>query len=52
MKIRLLQQYPDIPDKVISIALESVDYDEDRANQILNIMIQEERKVQEHKPEV
>ncbi|KAJ9583322.1 hypothetical protein L9F63_022339 [Diploptera punctata] len=44
MKSRLQENYPDIPERVVSIALDSVDFDEDRANQILNIMIQEEEK--------
>lgn len=39
--MRLQQQYKDIPEHVITIALDSVQYDELRANQILHIMVQE-----------
>lgn len=31
-----------ISEQIINIALESVDYDEDKARQILQIMVQEE----------
>nr|CAD7399666.1 unnamed protein product [Timema cristinae] len=44
MKLRLQEKYTDIPERVITIALDSVDHDEDRAAQILNIMMQEESK--------
>ncbi|GFG38168.1 hypothetical protein Cfor_03779 [Coptotermes formosanus] len=44
MKARLQEKYPDIPERVIIIALESVDFDAERASQILNIMVQEEEK--------
>jgi hypothetical protein len=44
VKARLQEKYPDIPERVITIALESVDFDEERAGQILNIMVQEEEK--------
>jgi hypothetical protein len=49
-KSRLQEQYPDIPERVVTIALESVDYDVDRASQILNIMVQEEEKKQTSEP--
>ncbi|KAF5303696.1 hypothetical protein FQR65_LT00840 [Abscondita terminalis] len=35
-------KYKDIPGQVITIALDSVDFDEQRAEQILDIMVQEE----------
>lgn len=38
------QKYKDTPDHLITIALESVHYDEHRANQILQIMVQEEQQ--------
>ncbi|XP_063244881.1 uncharacterized protein LOC134546202 isoform X4 [Bacillus rossius redtenbacheri] len=44
MKGRLQDKYPDIPERLITIALDSVDYDEDRAFQILSLMVQEEEK--------
>lgn len=43
MKARLQTQYNDIAERIISMALESVDYSEDRAVQILNIVIQEDK---------
>ncbi|XP_065162590.1 uncharacterized protein [Atheta coriaria] len=45
IKLSLQQLYKDIPEHVISIALESVHFDEDRANQILQIMVQEDNKM-------
>lgn len=42
MKVKLQQQYADVPEHLISIALESVNFDENRANQILQIMKQED----------
>ncbi|XP_069679128.1 uncharacterized protein [Periplaneta americana] len=50
MKARLQEKYPDIPERVITIALDSVDFDEERASQILNIMVQEEEKVKTGEP--
>ncbi|XP_055715896.1 uncharacterized protein LOC129809810 isoform X3 [Phlebotomus papatasi] len=44
LKLRLQSQYKDIPEKIISMALESVDYSEDRALAILNIVVQEDDK--------
>ncbi|GAB0092732.1 uncharacterized protein DMENIID0001_077630 [Sergentomyia squamirostris] len=44
LKTRLQSQYKDIPEKIILMALESVDYSEDRALAILNIVIQEDDK--------
>ncbi|KAI4470732.1 bomb/kira protein [Holotrichia oblita] len=46
IKERLQEQYKDITEQVIVIALDSVQYDEDRANQILQIMVQEDNKPQ------
>lgn len=44
MKVRLQEQYKNIPDQVVTIALDSVDYDEERAAHILKIMVQEDEK--------
>uniref|UniRef100_A0A6B2E579 Putative bag family molecular chaperone regulator 3 n=1 Tax=Phlebotomus kandelakii TaxID=1109342 RepID=A0A6B2E579_9DIPT len=44
LKLRLQAQYKDIPEKIISMALESVDYSEDKALAILNIVMQEDDK--------
>uniref|UniRef100_A0A1B6KMT8 WW domain-containing protein n=2 Tax=Graphocephala atropunctata TaxID=36148 RepID=A0A1B6KMT8_9HEMI len=38
MKVRLREKHPDIAERVVSIALDSVDYDEARADQILGMM--------------
>lgn len=50
VKARLQEKYPDIPERVITIALESVDFDEERAGHILNIMVQEEEKNKTSEP--
>lgn len=50
VKARLQEKYPDIPERVITIALESVDFNEERASQILNIMVQEEEKNKASEP--
>ncbi|PNF27644.1 hypothetical protein B7P43_G15406 [Cryptotermes secundus] len=50
MKARLQEKYQDIPERVITIALESVDFNEERACQILNIMVQEEEKNKASEP--
>jgi hypothetical protein len=42
MKIRLQDQYPEIPEHVVTIALDSSDFDEERAALILQVMVQEE----------
>ncbi|XP_058054612.1 muscle M-line assembly protein unc-89 isoform X3 [Anopheles bellator] len=44
IKARLQTKYKDTPEKIILMALESVDYSEDRAKKILNIVIQEDRE--------
>uniref|UniRef100_A0A182NIT2 WW domain-containing protein n=1 Tax=Anopheles dirus TaxID=7168 RepID=A0A182NIT2_9DIPT len=43
IKTRLQAKYKDTPEKIILMALESVDYSEERAKKILNIVIQEDR---------
>lgn len=44
MKARLQTQYKDtIPEKIISMALESVDYSEEKALRILDIVLQEDK---------
>ncbi|XP_063699407.1 uncharacterized protein LOC134830004 isoform X2 [Culicoides brevitarsis] len=39
---KLQTQFPDIPERVVLMALESVEYSEERAIQILNIVMQED----------
>lgn len=46
VKRKLQDLYDMISEQIISIALESVDYDEDKARQILQIMVQEENDKQ------
>uniref|UniRef100_A0A182LW38 WW domain-containing protein n=1 Tax=Anopheles culicifacies TaxID=139723 RepID=A0A182LW38_9DIPT len=43
IKSRLQAKYKDTPEKIILMALESVDYSEERAKKILNIVIQEDK---------
>lgn len=43
-KSQLQAQHPDIAGRIISMALESVDYSEERACQILKIVMQDETK--------
>lgn len=44
MKARLQSQYKEsIPEKIISMALESVDYSEEKALRILDIVLQEDK---------
>lgn len=45
------EDYPNIPEQVINLALDSVNYQIIRANQILQIMIQEDNKPQENNNE-
>lgn len=53
MKGRLQEQYQSVPERVITIALDSVDYDEERAAHILQIMVQEdEQKPADTKPTI
>lgn len=48
VKARLQSQYKDtIPEKIISMALESVDYSEEKALRILDIVLQEDKKKSE-----
>ncbi|CAK9806619.1 BAG family molecular chaperone regulator 3 [Anthophora quadrimaculata] len=42
MKVRLMEKYKSVPERVIMLAMDSVDYDEERAMHILNIMVAEE----------
>ncbi|XP_034255523.1 uncharacterized protein LOC117653754 isoform X3 [Thrips palmi] len=42
MRDRLKKVHPDLAEQLISMALDSVDYDENRASHILNIMIKDE----------
>ncbi|CAH1982406.1 unnamed protein product [Acanthoscelides obtectus] len=49
MKNDLQAKYKDVPQHLITIALESVNFNEDRANQILQIMIQEDTQNSEAK---
>ncbi|XP_021697908.1 BAG family molecular chaperone regulator 3 isoform X4 [Aedes aegypti] len=58
IKARLQAKYKDIAERIILMALESVDYSEERAKQILNIVIQEDKEKKKsvkidapHKPE-
>ncbi|XP_055610695.1 uncharacterized protein LOC129757480 isoform X2 [Uranotaenia lowii] len=58
IKAQLQKKYKDIAERIISMALESVDYSEERAKQILNIVQQEDKEKKKsvkidapHKPE-
>lgn len=42
VKAQLQAQYADIPSRIITMALESVEYSEDRACQILKIVMQDD----------
>nr|XP_031844059.1 uncharacterized protein LOC116431985 isoform X3 [Nomia melanderi] len=42
MKARLMEKYKSVPERVIMLAMDSVDYDEERAIHILDIMVMEE----------
>lgn len=44
VKARLQNQYKDIPEKIIAMALESVEYSEDKALRILDIVLQEDKE--------
>lgn len=52
MKEKLQSKYTGIAERVISIALESVEYNEERAEQILNAVLQEEAAPKVAKVEV
>ncbi|VEN41082.1 unnamed protein product [Callosobruchus maculatus] len=52
MKVDLQAKYKDVPEHLIMIALESVNFNESRANQILQIMIQEDIQNSEAKKPV
>ncbi|CAL7945773.1 unnamed protein product [Xylocopa violacea] len=42
IKARLMEKYKSVPERVIMLAMDSVDYDEERAIHILDIMVTEE----------
>ncbi|XP_074099812.1 uncharacterized protein LOC141527936 isoform X2 [Cotesia typhae] len=42
LKTKLIEKYKSVPDRVIALAMDSVDYDEEKAVHILDIMIAEE----------
>ncbi|XP_033212620.1 uncharacterized protein LOC117170148 isoform X4 [Belonocnema kinseyi] len=42
MKNRLMEKFNSVPERVIVLAMDSVDYDEERASHILEIMVAEE----------
>lgn len=42
VKLRLMDKFKEVPEKVILLAMDSVDYDEERAAHILDIMVAEE----------
>ncbi|XP_043472260.1 uncharacterized protein LOC122504955 isoform X2 [Leptopilina heterotoma] len=42
MKDRLMDKFKSVPERVILLAMDSVDYDEERASHILDIMVAEE----------
>ncbi|XP_076178246.1 uncharacterized protein LOC143152241 isoform X2 [Ptiloglossa arizonensis] len=42
MRVRLMKKYKSVPERIIDLAMDSADYDEERATHILNIMIIEE----------
>ena len=44
VKARLQSQFKGIPEKIISMALESVDFSEEKALKILDIVVQEDKE--------
>ncbi|XP_018374767.1 PREDICTED: uncharacterized protein LOC108768727 isoform X1 [Trachymyrmex cornetzi] len=42
LKTRLMQKYKNLPDRIVMLAMDSVDYDEERAIHILDIVMAEE----------
>lgn len=52
VRASLQQKYKDTPDHLIAIALDSVHYNEKRADQILQIMVQEEQQKTEETAEL
>lgn len=42
VKLHLMEKFKAVPEKVILLAMDSVDYDEERAAHILEIMVAEE----------
>lgn len=43
VKNNIQEKYKDIPEKVLVLALESVEFDENKAQQILDIMLKEDQ---------
>lgn len=43
VKAKLISQFKAIPEKIITMALESVDFSEDKALKILEIVVQEDK---------
>ena len=48
VKDRLAGLYDDVPEKLIQIAIESVNYDEEKARHLLMLMINEEKENKEN----
>ncbi|KAL0123408.1 hypothetical protein PUN28_005736 [Cardiocondyla obscurior] len=42
LKTRLMEKYKNLPDRIVMLAMDSVDYDEEKAIHILNIVMAEE----------
>lgn len=42
MKARLVEKYKTLPDQVVMIAMDSADYDEEKAIHILDVVLTEE----------
>lgn len=49
MKAKLIGQFKSIPEKIITMALESVDFSEERALKILEIVVQEDKDQEKKK---
>lgn len=45
VKTQLQSRYKDVPGRIITMALESVDYSEDKACQILKIVMQDDQNI-------
>lgn len=46
------EKYKDVAGRIITMALESVDYSEDKACQILNIVMQDDKTIKTEKQEI
>lgn len=42
VKVRLMEKYKTVPDRVLLLAMDSVDYDEEKAIHILDIVMAED----------